>query len=290
MRVSNQGSAETVWLVLDDAWEFNEPLSFKVPKRVEALESGPSLRYITSQRMIERFCAEFGEIFRPFILFGSGDFHHLTALFIRQMKEPFVLLSFDNHPDWVVGPVHWSCGGWVNRALENTLVQQVAVWGCGNFECRFPWRLRGNRSACRSGRLWIAPWRSEKNDYPDWLHPISTADWRTAFIRFIESIRTSAIYVTVDLDCLAESDAITNWENGRFLLADLDWAINFLRKKARIIGGDLCGAFSPTRYASWFQSVAGRLDHPPQRSVTDRKRRSINLRALEVVWPILTQP
>ncbi len=289
MRVSNQGSAETVWLVLDDAWEFNEPLSFEVPKRVEALESGPSLRYITSQRMIERFCAEFGEIFRPFILFGSGDFHHLTALFIRQMKEPFVILSFDNHPDWVVGPVHWSCGGWVNRALETPLVQQVAVWGCGNFECRFPWRLRGNRSACRSGRLWVAPWRSEKNDYPDWLHPISTADWRTAFIRFIESIRTSAIYVTVDLDCLAESDAITNWENGRFLLADLDWAINFLRKKARIIGGDLCGAFSSTRYASWFQSVAGRLDHPPQRSVTDRKRRSINLRALEVVWPILTQ-
>jgi len=289
MRVSNQGSAETVWLVLDDAWEFNEPLSFEVPKRVEALESGPSLRYITSQRMIERFCAEFGEIFRPFILFGSGDFHHLTALFIRQMKEPFVILSFDNHPDWVVGPVHWSCGGWVNRALENPLVQQVAVWGCGNFECGFPWRLRGNRSACRSGRLWVAPWRSEKNDYPDWLHPISTADWRTAFIRFIESIRTSAIYVTVDLDCLAESDAVTNWENGRFLLADLDWAINFLRKKARIIGGDLSGAFSPTRYASWFQSVAGRLDHPRQRSVTDRKRRSINLRALEVVWPILTQ-
>ena len=254
-----------------------------------ALGSGPSLRYITSQRIIERFYAEFGEVFRPFILSGSGDFHHLTAIFIRQIKEPFVILSFDNHPDWVVGPVHWSCGGWVNRALENPLVQQVAVWGCGNFECRFPWRLRGNRSACRSGRLWVAPWRSEKNDYPDWLHPMSTADWQTAFVRFVESIRTSAIYVTVDLDCLAESDAITNWESGRFLLADLHWAINFLRKKTKIIGGDLCGAFSPIRYASWFQSIAGRLDHPRQRSVTDRKRRSINLRALEVIWPILTQ-
>ena len=142
----NQGAAETVWLVLDDAWEFDEPLSFEVPKRVEALGSGPSLRYITSQRMIDRFYAEFGEVFRPFILSGSGDFHHLTAIFIRHIKEPFVILSFDNHPDWVVRPAHWSCGGWVNRALENPLVQQVAVWGCGNFECRFPWRLRGNRS------------------------------------------------------------------------------------------------------------------------------------------------
>ena len=244
---------------------------------------------ITSRKAIDRFYAEFGELFRPFILSGSGDFHHLTTIFIRQIREPFVLLSFDNHPDWVVGPPHWSCGGWVNRALENPLVQQVAVWGCGNFECRFPWRLRGNRSACRSGRLWVAPWRSEKNDYPDWLHPMSSADWQAAFARFVESIRTSAIYVTVDLDCLAESEAITNWENGRFLLADLLWAINFVRQNARIIGRDLCGAFSPLCYGSWFQSVAGGLDHPRQRSAADRKRRSINLHALEVIWPILTQ-
>jgi hypothetical protein len=118
---------------------------------------------------------------------------------------------------------------------------------------------------------------------------MSTGDWQAAFVRFVESIRTSAIYVTVDLDCLAESDAITNWENGRFLLSDLVWAINLLRQKAKIIGGDLCGAFSPMRYASWFQSVAGRLDHPRRRRVTDGKRRSINLRALEVIWPILTR-
>ena len=277
--------SDALHLDLDGAWAGNTV----VERRLDLREWGPKLRFSTPSRLIDRFFQDVEPKLSSFLLYGSGDFHHLTALWIRRMKERFVLVCFDNHPDWVVGPVHWSCGGWVNRALKNPLVQQVAVWGCGNFECGFPWRLRGNRSACRSGRLWVAPWRSEKNDYPDWLHPISTADWRTAFIRFIESIRTSAIYVTVDLDCLAESDAITNWENGRFLLADLDWAINFLRKKARIIGGDLCGAFSPTRYASWFQSVAGRLDHPRQRSVTDRKRRSINLRALEVVWPILTQ-
>jgi hypothetical protein len=83
----NQSAAETVWLVLDDAWEFDESSSFDVPKRVEALRSGPSLRYITSQRIIERFYAEFGEAFRPFILSGSGDFHHLTAIFIRHIKN-----------------------------------------------------------------------------------------------------------------------------------------------------------------------------------------------------------
>jgi len=284
----NQHPAKTIWLVLDDAWEFDESPSFELPQRVEALRSGPSLRFITSRKTIDRFYGEFAELFRPFILSGSGDFHHLTTIFIRQIREPFVLLSFDNHPDWVVGPVRWSCGGWINRALENPLVEQVAVWGCGNFDCRFPWRLRGNRSACHSGRLWVAPWQSGKNDYPDWLHPVSTADWQPAFARFVESIRTSAIYVTVDLDCLAESEAITNWENGRFSLADLLWAINFVRQNAKIIGGDLCGAFSPLRYASWFQSLAGWLDHPRQRSISDSERRSINLRALEGIWPLLT--
>jgi hypothetical protein len=71
----NRGSTDTVWLVLDNAWEFDEPVSFKIPERVEALGCGPSLRFITSQRMIEQFYAEFGDVFRPFILSGSGDFH-----------------------------------------------------------------------------------------------------------------------------------------------------------------------------------------------------------------------
>jgi hypothetical protein len=282
-------AAKTVWLVVDDAWEFDELTSFEPPRRVEALASGLSLRYITSQRRIDRFYAEFGEAFRPFVLSGSGDFHHLTAVFIRQLREPFVLVSFDNHPDWVVRPVRWSCGAWINRALENPLLQQVAVWGCANFECRLPRCLRGNWAACCSGRLRVAPWRTGENDYPDWLHPISDTDWRLAFARFVESIRSSAVYVTVDLDCLVEKEAITNWESGRFHLADLDWAINLLWQETRIIGGDLCGAFSKVRYGSWFQAVAGWVDHPRQVSVPERERHLVNLQALEVIWPILTR-
>ena len=284
---SGRGAAGTVWLAFDDAWDFGESPSFEPPARVDAREIGPSLRFIASKRAIERFYGEFGEYLRPFILSGSGDFHHLTAVFVRQVKEPFVILSFDNHPDWDVRPPFWSCGAWVNRALENPLVQQVAVWGCGSFECRLPWRLLGNRSACHSGRLRVAPWRSEGYDYPSWLHAMSTLDWRTAFAQYVESLETFPVYVTVDLDSLRESDAITNWENGRFSLSDIVWAISLLRQKSQIIGGDLCGAFSPARYASWFQALAGRFDHPRQRSVSDSERCAVNLHALKVIWPSL---
>ncbi len=284
---SNRGTRETVWLAVDEAWSFEHSSSFKMPSRVNALAAGPSLRFITTKRTVETFYAEFGEHFRPFILSGSGDFHHLTAVFTRQIKEPFVILSFDNHPDWDIRPPHWSCGAWVNRALENPLVQQVAVWGCGSFECGFPWRLLGNRPACRSGRLRVAPWRSEGKSFPSWLHPISPADWRLSFAQYVESILGLTIYVTVDLDCLGESDAVTNWENGRFALSDLVWAITFLRQKVQLVGGDLCGAFSPMQYGSRFQSLAGRFDHPRQRSVTEKERGLVNLRALKTIWPLL---
>jgi arginase family enzyme len=284
---SSRDAAETVWLAFDDAWNFAGSPAFKAPSRVDALDVGLSLRFITTERAVESFFTKFSEHFRPFILSGSGDFHHLTAVFVRQIKEPFAILSFDNHPDWDVRPPHWSCGAWVNRALENPLVQQVAVWGCGSFECGLPWRLLGNRSACRSGRLWVAPWRSEGKNYPSWLHPIASSSWRAAFAQFVESIRTPAIYVTVDLDCLGESDSITNWENGRFALSDVVWAITLLRQNVRLVGGDLCGAFSPMRYGSRFQALAGRFDHPRQRSVTENERRAVNLRALETIWPHL---
>ena len=284
----SRGTAGAVWLALDDAWDFGKSEYFELPARINAQEVGPSLRFITSRRIVEQFHRKFGDLLRPFVLSGSGDFHHLTAIFVRQVKEPLVIVSFDNHPDWDVRPPHWSCGAWVNRVLENPLVKQVAVWGCGSFECQLPWRLLGNRSACRAGRLWVSPWRSEGGDYPSWLHPMSALDWRTAFARYVESLQTLPVYVTVDLDSLTQSDAITNWENGRFSLSDLVWAISLLRQKARIVGGDLCGAFSPARYGSWFQALAGRFDHPRERSVADGNRRAVNLRALQTIWPILT--
>jgi arginase family enzyme len=279
--------AETVWLAFDDAWDIEHSPSFKVPPRIDALAIGPSLRFITTQRAIESFYETFSRHFRPFVLSGSGDFHHLTAVFTRRVKEPFAILSFDNHPDWDIRPPHWSCGAWVNRALENPFVQQIAVWGCGSFECVLPWRLLGNRSACQSGHLRIAPWRTEGKKYPAWLHPISSSTWRAAFAEFVDTLKSPAIYVTVDLDCLGKSDAVTNWENGRFALDDLVWALTLLRQKVRIVGGDLCGAFSTMRYGSRFQTLAGRFDNTRQRSVTDEERRSVNRRALETIWPHL---
>src|SRR5690349_20900652 len=47
---------------------------------------------------------------------GSGDFHHVSLALIRRLQRPFVLLIFDNHPDWMRGVPFLHCGTWVHHA------------------------------------------------------------------------------------------------------------------------------------------------------------------------------
>ena len=130
----------------DSAWECLSPDTLKL-ESIDVREEARALRFITSQAKIEAFALAHAGQFRPFTLFGSGDFHHLSAVWLHQFTEPCTLLSFDNHPDWDVRPPRWSCGAWINRALENPLVESVSIWGCGNFECNLPGRLLANRAA-----------------------------------------------------------------------------------------------------------------------------------------------
>ena len=113
-------------------------------------------------------------------------------------------------------------------------------------------------------------------------------DWRERFEGWAGELADRNIYVTIDLDCLREEEAITNWENGLFTATDVAWAIGRLHTSARIIGGDICGAWSPAVYAGWFQRLIGRWDHPrlPERDIAHA--RHVNLASLRALWPALT--
>jgi arginase family enzyme len=223
------------------------------------------------------------------LLYGSGDFHYLTALRLRRIAGPIVLVSFDNHPDWDVRPPKWGCGGWVNRALELSNVRRVSVWGCGNFECWWPHQIFGNRRAERAGVLDVHPWA---DDHPakdrERRGAILRDNWRDHFERLFETVGRQNVYVTIDLDCLNPSEAVTSWEAGRFTIADLEWAVGKLRESSRIIGGDICGAYSPPNYARFKQRFAAEFDHPKLALPNPEEIRRINFAALEKLWPLLT--
>ena len=278
-----------VWFRTDDAWDFIPDGQKPEMAVIDVREEARGLRFITSASRIESFAAGHASSFRPFTLYGSGDFHHLSALWTRQFNEPFTLLSFDNHPDWDIRPPRWSCGAWINRALENHHVRQVGIWGCGNFECNFPWRLLGNRSAACEGRLRVHPWAQNGKTYPSWLNPLTPETWKSQFAGWIATQSSPKVYVTIDMDCLSSGEVATNWENGRFTCDDLVWALRTLREKMEVIGGDLCGAWSQPHYQTIFQRLAGWFDHPSISVPTREDLLARNLRAFQQLWPALTR-
>ena len=116
---------------------------------------------------------------------------------------------------------------------------------------------------------------------------ILRTDWQDRFREFVDSIQRAAIYVTIDMDCLVPNEAITNWESGRLTTDDVVWALQELRKSCRIVGGDLCGAYSQPRYARRKQRFAANFDHPKSVLPPPDKIREINFGALAKIWPVL---
>ncbi len=272
-------------LNLDNAW----PAAALPFQTRDATAWGPQLRFSAPAKLIEDFYREIGGKLPPFLLYGSGDFHHLSALWIRSATGPLVLVSFDNHPDWDIRPPRWGCGGWVNRALELPAVKKVSVWGCGNFECWWPRQLFGNRRAEREGRLEVHPW-ADNRPISDQARrgAILRANWRERFSRFAGELTGANVYVTIDLDCLRAEEAVTNWESGRFAVDDVVWALTQLRAStSRIVGGDICGAFSSPVYARRKQRFAAEMDHPKLPASDLAAATKINLHAFETLWPLL---
>ena len=273
-----------IHLNLDDAWQ---PAALPL-ESVDARAWGPRLRFSAPAREMECFDVEVGTQLPPFLVYGSGDFHHLTALWLRRLSRLTTVVSFDNHPDWDIRPPHWCCGGWVNRALELPQVAKVSVWGCGNFECWWPSRIFGNNRAERAGRLEVHPWAEERSAKERGRRgAILRGDWREKFERFVEQLGGAEVYVTVDLDCLRAEDAVTNWESGRFSVEDVAWAIELLGN--RIVAGDICGAWSRPRYARWKQRFAAQVDHPKLALPTPAEIARRNEATLGQLLPVLTQ-
>jgi len=273
-------------LNLDNAWPA-ETISLET---IDAQQWGPHLRFSTPAPMVEKFYREVEQQLAPFVLYGSGDFHHLTALWLRRLAHEVVVVSFDNHPDWDIRPPRWACGGWVNRALELPQVKKVSVWGCGNFECWWPRQIFGNRRAEREGRLEVHPWADGRSfSARERRGAMVRLDWQQRFLAFVKNLGGASVYVTVDLDCLRTEDAVTNWESGRFTLDDLTWAISELRHINRIVGGDICGAFSTPVYARWKQRFASEMDHPKLSQTATAEIQRINTAALKTLWPLLAE-
>ena len=234
-------------------------------------------------------------------MIGSGDFHHLAVLLIERVREPFTVIHFDNHPDWVRWAPRWHCGSWVNEALRLVQVEKIITLGPCSDDLVRPQLKGGNLGALASGKLVLLPWQHApsrvwgavaagpghrvEDGHLVWrnLAEDSSAD-NIAFI--LDQIDTNAIWFTIDKDVLPESEALTNWDQGQMPLRKLLDLIAGIGARKRIIGADICGEFSPPALRNPFKRIESFMDRPQRSADAARLARNeaVNRELLHAIW------
>lgn len=249
-------------------------------ERVNARDLERRLRILASRRAFRTLGERLGESGAgseaEVLFFGSGDFHHLTALFVELHPEPLAIVHFDNHPDWVRYPTI-NCGSWVNMALRSPHVAKVVTIGPCSDDLENPeWKF-ANLPAMREGRLAVYPWRRKPTKL--WGAPVSTPsaktdrrvltwrnladeDWSDFLGELAESLPATSLWITIDKDVLRPADAVTNWDQGEMALDHIVAAFKRLSASFRIIGVDVCGDYSKPRFMDPLRAYLSWSDHP----------------------------
>ena len=210
-------------------------------------------------------------------LLGSGDFHHLAMLLLERVRQPFTLVQFDNHPDWVRLAPRWHCGAWINRALALPGLARVVTLGPCSDDLVNPGRKGGNLAALASGRLVLFPWHHAPSrvwrriaDGPGHRYADGFVHWRNlgerqldeAISAAIAEMPTDSVWISIDKDVLPENEVVTNWDQGQMPLAAVVRFIEAIRRARRVIGADICGEYAPPAHANPFKRWEARLDQP----------------------------
>ena len=264
-------------------------------------ELGSQLRYLCTPGALNRFAASLDNAQRHQLTFyGSGDFHHLTAVLLRGFRAPLSVVVFDQHPDWDITSPLPCCGSWVNAALKLPQVKKVVVIGAGDEDLGGHHLLRGNTTALRNGRLEIYPatlprsitlsrrarrlrCARQSGGFIGWK-TVEQMGWPDLLTHVIAGLPTRQIYVSVDKDCLSSGDAISNWNAGELRLKDVCEAIERLGRERQIVGADVTGEWSAGAPASPIFRAVSRADHPsltaPSSGELERNERT-NLQLLQ---------
>ena len=207
---------------------------------------------------------------------GSGDFHHVTLLLLSRAIEaagdlPTTLVHFDNHPDWVKFENGVHCGSWAARAARLQDVKRVITIGICSPDIDRPGGKGADLSVVADGCSQIFPFQAPRGQDTlllcgnEWPSIASLGEDAFADL-LVARIETPAIYITVDKDVLCHDDAVTNWDQGVTRLSYLLQLIARVSSKAKLIGADVVGDWSPQHYGADLNALLKRgealMDQP----------------------------
>ena len=144
----------------------------------------------------------------------SGNYHYLSLVFLRRIKEEFALVVFDNHTDYqeVAFGGLTSCGAWIREAVE-TIPNLKLVF------------LIGAEKAAVA-----------ETDFDEKVICINN----TEGLMDVYNLDVP-IYVSIDKDVLIEEECTANWSQGKMTVSELTGILKSISKDG-LLGVDVCGA------------------------------------------------
>ncbi|WP_321207762.1 arginase family protein [Heyndrickxia camelliae] len=156
---------------------------------------------------------------RGITFIGSGNYHYVTYLLLKEMKKPFTLVLFDNHPDLSQhqGDRLLSCGSWVSYALSNNpLLKKVVIIG----------PTVQQAASIHNPRISVYSFK-DKQTYS------TTA--------ILSAIPTDNVYISIDKDVLNTNEVQTNWDQGVMTVDMLIHYLTSILQFKKVEGVDICG-------------------------------------------------
>jgi len=147
-------------------------------------------------------------------LLDSGNYHHLSRVYLDLIKEPYNLVVYDNHTDMqfsAFGNI-LSCGSWIADAYESLdYLKKIIIIGASSKyidDCAFN--------------------KDERVIFADSINEVSLEN-------------DLPIYISVDKDVISEDEFISDWDQGIMPISTLIKELKCLRDSFRIVGVDICG-------------------------------------------------
>lgn len=280
-----------------DQPEVQRRLAAGTMTRIDARDLAARLRIVASRGALADLRGRIERAFPladgppPLIFYGSGDFHHLAALFLSALSGPLMVLHIDNHPDWTTFPATWNCGSWVNRALELPGIRRVVTIGPASGDLDRPQWSFANLDAIRRGTLEVHPWRAPSSrlwgrriDAPGcttvkgrlvW-HCLEGQRWEDFIAALDRRLPQLPVWVSLDKDALVPADAVTNWDQGGLTLDAVLALIRCLAGRRPLLGMDVCGDHSPPAFSDPFRALLSATDRPVLPAASPDAARAVN--------------
>ncbi|WP_418578367.1 arginase family protein [Hungatella sp.] len=188
----------------------------------------------------------------------GGNFHYLSYLLMKHIREPFTLVVFDHHtdmkPSMFAGLL--SCGCWIKEALDALpFLKNVVLIGVAD-------SLADTAEPDYAGRVRII---SE-----------SMAEEDDTWLEILEAEASEAVYLSIDKDAFGREEVVTDWDQGTMTLEQLERAYRILDSR-RILGVDICGEADRDEFFSGQMSASDEQNDAANRRIlrmllTDQKK------------------